>query len=64
MQEFPVIASAESAEKLRKMVKKEEITQYGDSFIPEFIYQAIEPEKRFENMRVCLGYISRFLHRG
>lgn len=52
MQEFPVITSAESAEKLRKIVKKEEITQYGDSFIPEFIYQAIEPEKRFENMRV------------
>ena len=57
LQEFPVISSAETAEKLRKIVKKEEITQYGDSFIPEFIYQAIEPEKRFENMRVRIQHV-------
>lgn len=52
MKEFPVIASAESPAALRKVLRQEDLVQYDDSFVPEFIYRAIEPEKRFENMRV------------
>ncbi|EGY13521.1 ubiquitin carboxyl-terminal hydrolase [Verticillium dahliae VdLs.17] len=51
MREFQVINSGDSAAKLRKLLKNEELEQYGTSFTPEFIYQAIEPDKRFENMR-------------
>lgn len=54
MREFQVINSGDSAAKLRKLLKNEELEQYGTSFTPEFIYQAIEPDKRFENMRVSL----------
>ncbi|CRK47634.1 hypothetical protein BN1723_007653 [Verticillium longisporum] len=51
MREFQVINSGDSVAKLRKLLKNEELEQYGTSFTPEFIYQAIEPDKRFENMR-------------
>ncbi|KAH6697023.1 ubiquitin carboxyl-terminal hydrolase [Plectosphaerella plurivora] len=51
MKEFPVIQSAESPAALRKILRQEDLVQYDDSFVPEFIYRAIEPEKRFENMR-------------
>ncbi|ROT41484.1 cysteine proteinase [Sodiomyces alkalinus F11] len=51
MKEFQTIAAGDSAAKLGKILKNEELEQYGASFTPEFIYQAIEPDKRFENMR-------------
>ncbi|KAM0279225.1 hypothetical protein ACHAQH_004682 [Verticillium albo-atrum] len=51
MKEFQVINSGDSVAKLRRLLKNEELEQYGTSFTPEFIYQAIEPDKRFENMR-------------
>ncbi|KAM0333338.1 hypothetical protein ACHAQA_001999 [Verticillium albo-atrum] len=51
MKEFQVINSGDSVAKLRKLLKNEELEQYGTSFTPEFIYRAIEPDKRFENMR-------------
>lgn len=52
MNEFNVIDSAHSPEMLRKILKNEQLERYGESFTPEFIYHAIEPEQRFENMRV------------
>lgn len=63
MKEFQIIATSDSAAKLGKILKNEELEQYGTSFTPEFIYQAIEPDKRFENMRVRFFFRStHFFH--
>ncbi|KAL9631208.1 MAG: hypothetical protein Q9204_004340 [Flavoplaca sp. TL-2023a] len=51
MQEFPVIDSAESVEKLRLRLRKGEIEQYGEAFIPEFVYEVIRRLPRFSSMR-------------
>ncbi|KAI4259967.1 MAG: hypothetical protein L6R42_004281, partial [Xanthoria sp. 1 TBL-2021] len=51
MQEFPIIDSAESVEKLRLRLRKGEIEQYGDAFIPEFVYEVIRRLPRFSSMR-------------
>jgi hypothetical protein len=52
MREFKVIDSAESVEKLRMRLKDHELEQYGESFIPEHVYDAIKRSTRFSNMRV------------
>ena len=56
MREFPVIDSAVSVEQLRMRLKINELEQYGDAFIPEFVYQVIRRLPRFSSMRV--GYQS------
>ncbi|KAF9880740.1 ubiquitin carboxyl-terminal hydrolase [Colletotrichum karsti] len=51
MREFRVIESTDSVDKLRKKLKNEQLEQYGDSFIPEFVYKAIQPLPAFASMR-------------
>lgn len=55
MHEYRVIDSAESVEKLRLRLRKEELEQYGEAFIPECVYEVIRRLPRFSSMRV--GYI-------
>jgi ubiquitin carboxyl-terminal hydrolase 10 len=52
MREFTVIDSAESVEKLRMRLKDNELEQYGDAFIPEYVYDVIKRLPRFSSMRV------------
>ncbi|KAI4258013.1 MAG: hypothetical protein LQ352_001403 [Teloschistes flavicans] len=51
MHEFHVIDSAESVEKLRLRLRKDELEQYGETFIPEFVYEVIRRLPRFSSMR-------------
>ncbi|KAK1975842.1 ubiquitin carboxyl-terminal hydrolase [Colletotrichum cereale] len=51
MREFRVIDVTDSVEKLRRKLKSEQLEQYGDSFIPEFVYKAIQPLPAFASMR-------------
>lgn len=53
MREFPVIDSAVSTEQLRMRLKDNELEQYGEAFIPEFVYEVIRRLPRFSSMRVC-----------
>lgn len=53
MREFHVIDSAVSVEQLRMRLKDNELEQYGDAFIPEFVYGIIRGLPRFSSMRVC-----------
>lgn len=57
MQEYPIIDSAESVEKLRLRLRKGEIEQYGEAFIPEFVYEVIRRLPRFSSMRVSPWYL-------
>lgn len=52
MREFKVIDSAVSVDQLRRRLKNEELEQYGESFTPEFVYDAIRKLPRFASMRV------------
>ncbi len=52
MREFPVIDSAVSVEQLRMRLRDNELEQYGDAFIPEFVYEVIRRLPRFSSMRV------------
>ena len=52
MREFPVIDSAVSVEQLRLRLKDTELEQYGEAFIPEFVYDVIRNLPRFATMRV------------
>lgn len=54
MREFPVIDSAVSVEQLRLRLKDAELEQYGEAFIPEFVYEVIRRLPRFASMRVCI----------
>jgi ubiquitin carboxyl-terminal hydrolase 10 len=54
MREFNVIDSAESGEKLRLRLKESELEQFGESFIPEYVYDAIRRHPQFSNMRVSV----------
>ena len=58
MQEFPVIDSAVSIKQLRMRLKENELEQYGEAFIPEFVYDVIRRLPRFSSMRVsqALGF--------
>ena len=53
MREFSIIDSAVSVEQLRMRLKANELEQYGEAFIPEFVYQVIRRLPRFSSMRVC-----------
>ncbi|KAL9597769.1 MAG: hypothetical protein Q9179_004141, partial [Wetmoreana sp. 5 TL-2023] len=51
MHEYHVIDSAESVEKLRLRLRNDELEQYGETFIPEFVYEVIRRLPRFSSMR-------------
>ena len=52
MREFRVIDSAVSVEQLRMRLKDNELEQYGEAFIPDFVYEVIRRLPRFSTMRV------------
>lgn len=52
MREFKVLTSAESLDVLRKVLKQEQLEQYGDPVTPEYVYDAIRKLPRFQSMRV------------
>lgn len=54
MREFPVIDAAASLDQLRMRLKDSELEQYGEAFIPEFVYEVIRRLPRFSSMRVSL----------
>ena len=54
MREFPVIDAAVSVDQLRMRLKDNELEQYGEAFIPEFVYEVIRRLPRFSSMRVSL----------
>ena len=54
MREFPVIDAAASVDQLRMRLKDNELEQYGEAFIPEFVYEIIRRLPRFSSMRVSL----------
>ncbi|KAJ5105203.1 hypothetical protein NUU61_002550 [Penicillium alfredii] len=51
MREFRVIDAANSEEQLRLRLKPNELEQYGEAFIPEFVYEMIRQLPRFRDMR-------------
>lgn len=52
LREFRVLDAATSAEQLRLRLKQNELEQYGEPFIPEYVYQVIRDLPRFRDMRV------------
>jgi ubiquitin carboxyl-terminal hydrolase 10 len=52
LKEFRVIDAARSEEQLRLRLKHNELEEYGEAFIPEFVYQVIRQHPRFRDMRV------------
>jgi ubiquitin carboxyl-terminal hydrolase 10 len=52
LREYNVLATASSVEELRKKLSKPQLEQYGDAFIPEFVYSVIRRLPRFSSMRV------------
>jgi ubiquitin carboxyl-terminal hydrolase 10 len=53
MREYTVIDAAVSVDRLRMRLKDNELEQYGEPFIPEFVYEVIRRLPRFSSMRVC-----------
>ncbi|PLB45409.1 ubiquitin C-terminal hydrolase [Aspergillus steynii IBT 23096] len=51
MREFRIIDAAQSEEQLKLRLKPNELEEYGDAFIPEFVYQVIRQLPRFRDMR-------------
>jgi len=70
VQEYSVICSAPSVDKLRLRLKPEDFETYGESFIPEYVYAAIKDLPRFREMRrghqqdaqEFLGFLLEELH--
>ena len=54
MREFKIIDSAGSTEKLRMRLKDSELEEYGEPFIPEYVYEVIRRVPRFASMRVSV----------
>jgi hypothetical protein len=52
MHEYKIIDAAVSVEQLRLRLKDNELEQYGDAFIPEYVYNVIKQMPRFSAMRV------------
>ena len=52
MKEFRVIDAARSEDQLRMRLKHKELEEYGEPFIPEFVYEVIRQLPRFRDMRV------------
>ena len=61
MREFPIIDSAASVEQLRMRLKDNELEQYGEAFIPDFVYEVIRRLPRFASMRVSLDFTSHVI---
>lgn len=55
LREFRVIDAAHSEEQLRLRLKPNELEQYGEAFIPGFVYEVIRLLPRFRDMRVGLS---------
>lgn len=56
MREFKSLASAESVDGLRSVLKQEQLEQYGDSVTPDYVYEVIRKLPRFAGMRVSPSY--------
>ena len=56
MREFLIIDAAVSVEQLRMRLRESELEQYGEAFIPEFVYDVIRRLPRFSSMRVSSRY--------
>lgn len=52
MQEFSVIDSAVTVEQLRMRLKEDEMEQFGDPVLSEYVYDVINRLPRFSSMRV------------
>lgn len=52
MKEFKTLASADSAEDVRALLKQQQLEQYGDSVTPDYVYKVVEKLPRFASMRV------------
>ena len=50
-----MIDSAKSVEQLRMRLLDSELEDYGESFVPEFVYEVIRRLPRFSTMRVCFS---------
>ena len=59
LREFRVIDAAESEEQLKLRLKPNELKEYGDAFIPEFVYRMIRQLPRFRDMRVSTSVDER-----
>lgn len=57
MREFSIIDAAVSVDQLRMRLKDNELEQYGEAFIPEFVYEVIRRLPRFSSMRVSISLI-------
>lgn len=70
MREFNVIDAASEEEQLRLRLKPNELEQYGEAFVPEFVYEMIRQLPRFRDMRrghqqdaqEFLGFLLEELH--
>lgn len=70
MREYSIIDSTNSVEQLRLRLKPEDYERYGDSFIPEYVYNVIKELPRFRDMRrgqqqdaqEFLGFLLEELH--
>lgn len=70
MREFRVIDAATSEEQLKLRLKPNELEEYGESFVPEFVYEMIRQLPRFRDMRrghqqdaqEFLGFLLEELH--
>ncbi|KAF2400486.1 cysteine proteinase [Trichodelitschia bisporula] len=70
MREFQVIDSAASVDKLKLRLKSNELEQFGDAFIPEYVYDATKRLPRFAAMKrghqqdaeEFLGFLLEGLH--
>lgn len=70
MREYPIIDSTTSVDQLRLRLKPEDYERYGDSFIPEYVYNVIKELPRFRDMRrgqqqdaqEFLGFLLEELH--
>ena len=52
MREFKVLASADSVDVLRMLLNQQQLEEYGDPVIPQYVYDAIGKLDRFASMRV------------
>ena len=57
MREFPIIDSAKSVDQLKMRLQDKELEEYGDAFIPEFVYEVIRRLPRFSTMRVSSFFL-------
>lgn len=56
MKEYSIIDSAISADRLRMRLKDTEYEDFGDAFIPEYVYEVIRRLPRFASMQVSLEF--------